>query len=173
MEEVHILSIFATVDEALSWGEWIYERLPDYRHDPEKFGDQVVVDVDETILDFEERYLVPAIDASIEEIAAETIRRNGLIIPAHIDRSANSMYSQLGFLPDIRFSALEITRRPVPMDTVGHTLICDSDAHFLDDVGRRSFQFPGEITVHSSQTEVFTALASALAAGTTALSIDG
>lgn len=172
MEEVHILSIFATVDEALSWGEWIYERLPDYRHDPEKFGDQVVVDVDETILDFEERYLVPAIDAPIEEIAAETIRRNGLIIPAHIDRSANSMYSQLGFLPEIRFSALEITRRPVPMDTVGHTLICDSDAHFLDDVGRRSFQFPAEITVRSSQTEVFTALASALAAGTTVLSID-
>ncbi len=172
MEEVHILSIFATVEEALSWGEWIYDRLPDYRHDPEKFGDQVVVDVDETILDFEERYLVPAIEASLEEIAAETIRRNGLIIPAHIDRSANSMYSQLGFLPDIRFSALEITRRPVPMDTIGHTLICDSDAHFLDDVGRRSFRFPGEITVESTQTEVFAALASALVAGTTELSID-
>lgn len=171
-EEVHLLSIFATVEEAEDWGAWVYERLPDFKHDPEKFGDQVVVDVDETILDFEERYLIPGIDASIDEIATETIRRGGLAIPAHIDRSANSVLSQLGFLPDTPFHALEITRRPVPIDTKGYTLICDSDAHFLDDIGRRSFTFPGEIHIGSSQTEVFTALAAALAAGTTELSID-
>jgi PHP family Zn ribbon phosphoesterase len=177
-EEVHILSLFPSVDEALSWGEWVYARLPDFHHDPEKFGDQVVVDVDENILDFEERYLVPAIDASIEEIHAETIARGGLIIPAHIDRSANSLLSQLGFLPDLTFSALEITRQPVQADTRGHTLICDSDAHFLEEIAQRSFRFPiddagnGDPGTLDSQT-VFAALRAALAAGTTELVMPG
>jgi len=167
-EEVHILSLFPTVEEALDWGAWVYARLPDFRHDPEKFGDQVVVDVDETIIEFEERYLIPGIDASIEEIREETLRREGLIIPAHIDRSANSVYSQLGFLPDLRFTALEITRRPIPIDTAGHTVICDSDAHFPDDIGRRSFTFAA-----GDGHDPVTALVAALESGATELSIDG
>ncbi len=113
-EEVHILSLFPTVDAALAWGEWLYGYLPDFRHDPEKFGDQVIVDVDENIIDFEKRYLIPAVDLGIEEIVAKTHKRKGLIIPAHIDRSANSIFSQLGFLPDLPYDALEITRLPPP-----------------------------------------------------------
>jgi hypothetical protein len=140
-EEVHILSIFADIEEALDWGRWIYPRLPDFKHDPEKFWDQVVVDVDENVIDFEERYLIPAIDASIEEITAETLDRGGLIIPAHIDRSANSLISQLGFLPDGDFSAIEVTKLPPIVDPGGLCLICDSDAHFIDDVAQRSFVF--------------------------------
>jgi 3',5'-nucleoside bisphosphate phosphatase len=172
-EEVHVLSIFASVPEAEEWGAWVYERLPDFRHDPERFGDQVVVDVDENILDFEERYLIPAIDASIEEIVAETLARGGLVIPAHIDRPANSLLSQLGFLPDDAYSALEITRWPPAVDPRGHALICDSDAHFLDDIGRRTFSF--ESTRHlvptSPQEEIFAALRAALVEGRTALSL--
>ncbi|MFW6228762.1 MAG: PHP domain-containing protein [Alkalispirochaeta sp.] len=167
-EEVHILSLFRTVEEALDWGSWVYARLPDFRHDPEKLGDQVVVDVDETIIEFEERYLVPGINASIEEIREETLRRGGLIIPAHIDRSANSIYSQLGFLPGLEFTALEITRRPIPIDTAGHAVICDSDAHFVDDIGRRSFTFPA-----GDGDDPFTALIAALETEETELSIDG
>lgn len=140
-EEIHILSLFATVEEALDWGSWVYERLPDYHHDQEKYGDQVVVDAEENILAVEERYLIPAIDASLEEIAAETLLRNGLIIPAHIDRTAHSIASQLGFLPDQQFSALEITGLPLAMDTRGHTLICSSDAHFPEEIARRSITF--------------------------------
>lgn len=166
-EEIHILSLFATVEEAIAWGAWVYERLPHYSHDPEKFGDQVVVDEEENILAFEERYLIPAIDASIENVAEETLRRNGLIIPAHIDRTTTSISSQLGFLPDQRFSALEVTRLPVELDTKGHTLICDSDAHFLEEVGRRTFQFEMAPETESP----FAALASALASGAVTLSI--
>lgn len=171
-EEVHILSLFATVHEAEAWGHWVYQRLPDFEHDPERFGDQVVVDADENILDFEARYLIPAIDASIDEIRQETLDRGGLIIPAHIDRTTNSMLSQLGFLPDLRFSALEITRWPPATDPQGHTLISDSDAHFIDDVAQRSFQFSAEVSPDSSQQEIFSALSTALDDGTVRRSID-
>lgn len=171
-EEVHILSLFATVEEAEAWGNWVYHRLPDFEHDPERFGDQVVVDADENILDFETRYLIPAIDASLDEIQHETLNRGGLIIPAHIDRTTNSMLSQLGFLPDLRFSALEITRWPPETDPRGHTLICDSDAHFINDVARRSFRFSAEVSTESSQREIFAALSTVLNEGTVTRSID-
>lgn len=170
-EEVHILSLFATVDAAEAWGHWVYQRLPDFEHDPERFGDQVVVDADENILDFEARYLIPAIDASIDEIRLETLHRGGLIIPAHIDRTTTSILSQLGFLPDLRFSALEITRWPPAIDPQGHTLICDSDAHFVDDVARRSFQFSSEISPAASQEEIFSALSTAFSEGSVTCSI--
>jgi hypothetical protein len=140
-EEVHALSLFETLDAALSWGAWVYERLPAIPNNPERFGDQVIVDVDEAILGFEERFLIPAIDASLEEIGAETIARGGLFIPAHIDRATTSISSQLGFLPPGEYHALEVIRLPVAIDTRGHTLICDSDAHYLEDIGRRSFTF--------------------------------
>lgn len=168
-EELHMLSLFGTVEEALLWGEWVYERLPDYHHDPDLLGDQVVVDEEENVLRFEERYLVPAIDASLEEIAEETLRRGGLVIPAHIDRSTTSIMSQLGFLPDQRFSALEVTRLPVSLDTRGHTLICDSDAHFLDDVATRTFQFE----MRPDHETPFSALRRALEEDTVTLSITG
>lgn len=170
-EEVHMLSLFATVPEAEDWGSWIYQRLPDFHHDPDRFGDQVVVDADENILDFEPRYLIPAIDASIDEIRQETLERGGLIIPAHIDRTTNSMLSQLGFLPDLRFSALEITRWPPAADPQGHALICDSDAHFVDDVAQRSFQFAADLSPAASQVEIFQALSTALDTGSVTCSI--
>lgn len=173
MEEVHIVSLFPDVDAALDWGAWVYARLPDYRHDPERFGDQVVVDADENILEIEERYLIPAIDASLEEIAAETLSRGGLVIPAHIDRTVNSLLSQLGFLPDMTVSALEITTWPPVVDGGGRSFICSSDAHFLDDVGKRSISFEADIGLESSAADVFTALQAALATGDLQLSIAG
>lgn len=174
-EEIHVLSLFGDLDAALAWGEWVYDRLPAFNHDPERFGDQVVVNADEVVLDFEERYLIPAIDASIEEIGAETYRRGGLVIPAHIDRSTTSITSQLGFLPDFTFSALETTRLPAPIDPRGHTLICDSDAHFPDDIARRTFRFAGPEAVPADRAAasaaVFAALRDALGAGSVTLSI--
>ncbi len=169
-EEIHVLSLFAEVEEALQWGEWVYQRLPDFHHDQERFGDQVVVDEDENILDIEERYLIPGIDASIEEVAQETLRRGGLVIPAHIDRSAHSISSQLGFLPDTTFSALEVTRLPVEMDTRNHPLICSSDAHFPDDIARRWITFPMEDSTGDPR-QPFNALVRALQEHTPALSI--
>lgn len=166
-EEVHVLSLFGDLEAALSWGTWVYERLPAIPNDPERFGEQVVVDVEENVLGFEERHLITAIEASLEEIGAETFARGGLFIPAHIDRATTSVSSQLGFLPPGRYSALEVTRLPVEIDTRDHTLICDSDAHYLEDVARRSFTFPRD-----PGEPVFVALERALARGEATMSID-
>lgn len=163
-EEVHLLALFETVESALDFGEWVYARLPEIPNDPERFGDQVVVDVEEVILDEVTKFLLPGIEASIDEIGGEAHRRGGLFIPAHIDRSAYSMVSQLGFLPEGNYDAVEITRWPPEAGAERYTLICDSDAHYLEDVAKRTFRFEAD-------TPSFASLRNALKAGETILSI--
>jgi PHP family Zn ribbon phosphoesterase len=108
---------------------------------PEVFGDQVIVDAHENILDFFEPSLMSATSISFGDLVEEVLSRDGLIIPAHIDRMAFGAVSQLGFLPDLPFSAVEVVNFPTELETYGNTLITDSDAHRLESMGRRSFTF--------------------------------
>ncbi len=143
-EEVHVLCLFETVEGALELGETLYAALPDIPIVPERFGDQVYVDADDMILGEVEKHLIYAADYSLDEIGDMVLAAGGLFIPAHIDRAANSIYSQLGFLPEGNYSAVEVTKWPSRLDTQGHAVISDSDAHFLDDVGTRSFAFEAD-----------------------------
>jgi len=57
-----------------------------------------------------------------------------LVIPAHIDRPSSSVLANLGFLPDLPYTALEMLRPTEQKWTV----ITASDAHSLGEVGTRS-----------------------------------
>lgn len=143
-EEVHTLCLFETPEAAVSLGEVLYASLPDIHVDPERYGDQVYVDIDEMILGEVEKHLILAVEYSAEELLEMVHERGGLFIPAHIDRSANSMYSQLGFLPPDAYDAVEVTKWPCPLDTYDNPVISDSDAHFLPDIAQRTFTFEAE-----------------------------
>ncbi|MCG8527022.1 MAG: hypothetical protein MI748_11610, partial [Opitutales bacterium] len=60
----------------------------------------------------------------------------------------------------------EVIKLPVEIDTGDHTLICDSDAHYLEDIGRRTFSF-----ARAPEETVLAALTRALAEGAVELSI--
>ena len=164
-EEVHLLCLFKTVEQALEMGDRLYERLADVRNIPEKLGDQVYVDVNENILGEVEKHLIGAVDLSVDEIMALVLDRGGLFVPAHIDRTVNSMGSQLGFLPTGAYSAVEVTRSPCPIATYDYPCVCNSDAHFLPDIASRWFAFEAD-------TPGFAGLTSALAANRLKLSIE-
>jgi hypothetical protein len=53
---------------------------------------------------------------------------------------------------------VEVTSWPSRIDPLGNTVISDSDAHFLDDIGSRSFTF-------EAPAPTFAGLKAALAAG--------
>lgn len=170
IEEVHVLSIFGSLQAAVEWGELLYAHLPDIQNDPKLVGDQPVVDADETILEFEERFLLSAVDLSLDVIARKTLECGGLCIPAHIDRRVNSIHSQLGFVPDTPFSALEVTRLPPRLDTRGLPLVCSSDAHYPDDIARRPFHVEIEPGTGASE-QAFSQIAAAIAAHAITLSM--
>lgn len=153
-EECHILCIFSGLDQALAFGDQLYALMPPVMNVPEKMGDQVYVDDDENVAGEVDKYLVTSADIGLEDLAARVVALGGIVIPAHVDRPSFSLSSQLGFIPDGPWSALEVTRMPERLrtgsaeprpdgspglDTGGYPLITSSDAHFPEHIGRRAF----------------------------------
>lgn len=142
-EEVHCLAFFETLDTLILFQEYLDANLPDIKNDPMIFGDQVQVDENENIIYTEERLLITALKVSLSELESFVHSNDGILIPAHIDRLKNSIYSQLGFLPpDLKADALEVSRKTSPLRfAAGHpeitafTLISDSDAHYPENIG--------------------------------------
>lgn len=151
-EEVHILCLFSTVAQALELGERIYRLLPDVENDPERMGDQVYVDAQDVILGEVGKYLGNAADLSIADLEHLVLDADGLFIPAHIDRPAFSMTSQLGFLPDGSYTAVEVSRYPPEDPVEGYTIITGSDAHYLESIGTKPFRFNAEERSLTSDT---------------------
>jgi len=142
-EEIHCLAFFENNDTLDIFQEYLDANLPDYKNDPLMFGDQIVVNENEDIIYIEDKLLINAVRISIDELEAFVHKHNGIFIPAHIDRMKNSIYSQLGFLPDnLNADALEISRRSSPgkfaeahPEINPFTLLTNSDAHQTGHIG--------------------------------------
>lgn len=137
LEEAHILCLFETYEQAEELGRIIYERLPDIPNNPEKFGDQVYVDAEDNISGEVGKYLISAAEIDLDELLDITLNLKGLFIPAHIDKPVFSIPSQLGFLPDMEYSAVESVALPCPVETGETPVIQNSDAHYIEDIGKR------------------------------------
>jgi len=111
-EEIHALCLFTDLDACLAFGEYAYSILTPFPNDPDKVGDQVYVDEEDNIEGEVEYYLLNPLALSIEEIGAKVAEYSGIVIPAHVDRPAFSMSSQLGVVTDGPWAALECVRIP-------------------------------------------------------------
>ena len=144
-EEIHILCLFANLEASLAFSEYAYSLLLPFPNDPGKTGDQVYVDEEDNIEGEVEYYLINPLDLSVEAIGGKVAEYGGIVIPAHVDRPAFSMTSQLGVVTPGPWSAVECTRLPPvangkPLDTLGYPLITSSDAHYPEHVARRPFE---------------------------------
>jgi len=143
-EEIHIVCLFANLATSLAFSEYAYSILMPFPNNPQKAGDQVYVDEDDNIEGEVEYYLVGPLELSADELGAKVTEYGGITIPAHVDRPAFSMTSQLGVVVEGPWSAVECIRIPPKvngerLDTLGYPLITSSDAHFPEHIGRRPF----------------------------------
>ena len=136
-EEAHLVCLFEDVETALEFSEFVYKYMPDVPNNPDVFGDQVYVDENEEILGEVEKYLGNASGLSIDDVREEGFFRNGLFIPAHVDKPVFSIVSQLGFLPEADYTAIEVFNPVNAKDYAQYPVISDSDAHYLDDVAKK------------------------------------
>ncbi|MEM5948456.1 PHP domain-containing protein [Spirochaetia bacterium 38H-sp] len=143
-EEVHILALFPTIEKALLMDKVCTENLVKIPNNPEKTGDQILVNKKEEITGEYPWYLLSSTNLSLKETTEEIHKLGGLAIPSHIDRPTFSCYSQLGFLPEEDFDAVEVYNNPSQLDTKGYTIIKNSDAHFPEDIARRHFFLEAE-----------------------------
>lgn len=143
-EEVHCLAFFKSESALTHFQEFLDQAILRIPHNPELFGYQIIVDSEEQIVSEIDYYLGSAVNASIEEVEEMVHSLGGLFIPAHIDRSKNSIYSQLGFIPEgLNCDALEVSWRTglntflaAHPELDGNCFTRSSDAHFLPDIGR-------------------------------------
>jgi len=144
-EEVHMLCLFTDLGASLAFSEYAYSILLPFPNDPGKTGDQVYVDEDDNIEGEVEYYLINPLDLTVDSIGGKVAEYGGIVIPAHVDRPAFSMTSQLGVVVKGPWAALECTRLPPAinreaLDTLGYPLITSSDAHYPEHVARRPFE---------------------------------
>ncbi|MCI8600256.1 MAG: histidinol-phosphatase [Oscillospiraceae bacterium] len=131
-EEVHVLSLFPSLEAALEMDKLLYDALPPVKNRPDIFGRQLWMDKDDGLLGETDKLLINATALSIEQVFKEVRVRGGLPIPAHIDKNAYSVLSNLGFIPpELEAGTVEVARPPFA-GAEGLKVISDSDAHALE-----------------------------------------
>jgi len=145
-EEAHLLAVFDSADAALDMQALVYENLDPGVNDDRLWGTQVVVNADDEVMGFNRRLLIGATRLSLARLIDEVHRRGGLAVASHVDREAFSVISQLGFIPpELAFDALEVVGRGGGLaDLGGAPRVRFSDAHRLEDIGRRKTFFTME-----------------------------
>ncbi|HLB72595.1 MAG TPA: PHP domain-containing protein [Sedimentisphaerales bacterium] len=140
-EEVHILGLFDTAADLMYMQDMVYENLPG-ENSEEAFGSQIVIDEWDNVVGKNPRLLIGATTLTVEQIVDSIHRWAGVAIASHVDRERFSLIGQLGFIPQgLDLDALEVSRSCSTVLEYDYPVVTSSDAHFLDDIGRRSTCF--------------------------------
>ncbi len=155
LEEVHVLALFDTLEAAFRMQENVYRELDNFHMGAEggngtgqipPFG-QVIVNEDDEVLGFNRRILAGATGIRLSGLVAAIHSLGGMAIASHADRESFSVTSQLGFIPEgLGLDALEVCGQKQKNKNT-NTLLREapglrcSDAHRLEDIGRKTTRF--------------------------------
>lgn len=141
-EEIHFLVFFDKDENLFEFQKIIYENLHG-ENTPEIFGEQIIIDEEDKVLDINNKLLIGASNLSSQDIVNLAHKLEGVIIASHIDREGFSIIGKLGFIPpEMQLDALEISPRISYKDAVEKLPVGDlpivtfSDAHKLEDIGK-------------------------------------
>ncbi|MBU5334534.1 MAG: PHP domain-containing protein [Anaerocolumna aminovalerica] len=141
-EEVHVLCLFSRLEDAMNFDGYVYEHLLPVPNNQSIFGRQQIYNEEDKVIGEEPYLLINATDISFEEVYDLVKGYNGIMLPAHIDRTANSLLYNLGFIPpESKFSCVELydkdkmeyLRKENPYLT-NCNIITNSDAHYLEHI---------------------------------------
>ena len=141
-EEVHIVCLFYTLDDALSFSEYVKSTMPPIKNKPSVFGEQLICDENDNVIGQEGILLVTASGISTEKVVKKVAEYNGICYPAHIDRSSFSILSNLGTIDEyFGFKCAEIYDI-LKEDELNEKhpylnklkILSDSDAHYLENM---------------------------------------
>jgi len=158
-EEVHILALFDDLEDALKLQDIVYKHLASDEKNPPSppfakggeggLGEQVVVNEKDEVMGFNKHLLIGATSLTTQSIVDIIYSLEGLSIASHIDREGFGIISKLGFIPrDLKLDALEISLNTdkekaenLFRDYKTFQWVSSSDAHYIEDIGRRATSF--------------------------------
>ncbi len=143
LEEVHVLALFETPEDALKMQALVYDHLPPRSNRPDIFGEQVVANEYDEVEGFNDRLLIGATELELDRVVSFIHQYGGLALAAHVDRESFGLLGQLGFFPpDLDVDGLEISRRcdleallNLYPELSSKPIIRSSDAHDPSDIG--------------------------------------
>ncbi len=138
-EEIHLICLFDTLEQAAAWQAFVNAHAPPLRNDAERIGEQFVVDATGAFIRREERMLIASVNLSLEQAQQAVNDLGGWCFPAHVDRRAYGLLPVLGLVPP-GFDVLELSRFITPTEArqrfpqIGALpLIQNGDVHYLDE----------------------------------------
>lgn len=145
-EEVHLLCYFAALSDCEEFGEEIRKQMGAIHNRPQIFGRQLLMDADDNIIGQESLLLIQSVNLNVYEVQMLAKNYGGLMVPAHINRPANSIIANLGFMPELNLSAVELAKDLPPVYDLDKNLLTlySSDAHQLSDIMEPEFSLDAE-----------------------------
>ncbi len=142
LEEVHMICLFPSINQALKMQDIVYNNLPNLKNRADIFGKQLIYNSNDEVIGENERMLLTATSLSIEDVVKIAYELSGTAYPAHIDRDSYSIISNLGVIPrSLNIKAIEFSKHVLPKDMIfenkyleKYIPIQSSDAHYLEDI---------------------------------------
>lgn len=151
-EEVHALCLFPTLEAAMAFDGHVYTHLMKFPNKEEIFGKQQICDENDICIATEPNLLINSADISFDGLWELVESFGGVMVPAHVEKPANSLIANLGFVPpDSRFRTAEVKdlkklhqiRRDNPyLETC--RIVSNSDAHYLEHIHEPELTIPVE-----------------------------
>jgi len=148
-EEAHIITLFNKVETVIALQDIVYANMLPIENDEKMYGEQIVANEHDEVIGFNKRLLIGGTLLPAQDIVNTIHSLGGLAVASHIDKEAFSIISQLGFITeDMGFDALEISPN-MDRNTAEITFqmynsyawISSSDAHYPEDIGKRTVSF--------------------------------
>ena len=141
-EEVHVVCLFPDLYTAMDFDGYVYDKMLKIPNKEKIFGEQLLYNDIDDIIGKEPNLLLCNTSIRFDEVFALTDERNGIMIPAHIDKTTNSLIANLGFIPpDSQFTCAEVrdlNKLSGLLDTQLYLsrcrIISNSDAHYLEHI---------------------------------------
>ncbi|MEG1663320.1 MAG: phosphoesterase [Clostridia bacterium] len=132
-EDIHLLCLFPTFDKLRAFYDSI--SFSTMKNRAEIFGEQQILDEDDNIVGFEDTMLLDSAKISSEQVPKLASKFDGVAVPAHIDREANSMLQILGAITS-EFKSVELSTKASSEDlrywSEKFRVLVDSDSHMLE-----------------------------------------
>ncbi len=139
-EEVHVLCYFPNVGDL----EAFDDALDSYRlkipNRPDHFGKQQIMNNEDQCINEYPYALIMSIEISLEQLIRLCKENHGVCVPAHVNKSSNSIFANLGFIPpDLDVKTVETYLKSPLNETLvkGYRRIINSDAHYLEHISER------------------------------------
>lgn len=151
-EEVHAVCLFPTLEKAMAFDAYVYERLIKFPNQAEIFGHQQIYDTNDNCVGEEPNLLINSVELSFDRLWDLTAGYDGVMFPAHIEKASNSLIANLGFVPpDSKFQTVELKdlkklhllREENPY-LKSCRVISNSDAHYLEHIHEPELTIPVE-----------------------------